>query len=94
MPHPRILKKDLLKRKLCRLRQEGRRVSDEVLGVAYDRLMDSSFGLEMGATPKAMADMVESLAGAVFVDNGFRLEPAFQVIRRPNNSFHASANQL
>ena len=46
-----------------RLRKEDKRVSDEVLSAAYDRLMDSSFGLEMGGAPKAMADMVESLAG-------------------------------
>ena len=69
-------------------------MSDEVLSAAYDRLMDSSFGLEMGGAPKAMADMVESLAGAVFVDNDFWLEPAFQVILCPNNPSHATANQV
>ena len=69
-------------------------MSDEVLSTAYDRLMDSSFGLEMGGAPKAMADMVESLAGAVLVDNDFQLEPAFQVIPCPNDSSNATTTQV
>jgi dsRNA-specific ribonuclease len=55
-------------------------VSDEVLSLAYDRLTDSSFGLEMAAAPKAMADMVESLAGAICVDTAFDLVPVFEVL--------------
>lgn len=54
-------------------------MSDQVLSLAYDRLMDSSFGLEMGGAPKALADMVESLAGAICVDSAFDLGPVFQV---------------
>jgi len=33
----------------------------------------------MGGTPKSLADIVESLAGAVFVDSNFKVDHVFQV---------------
>lgn len=41
--------------------------------------MDSSFGLEMAGAPKATADVVESMAGAICVDNAFDLDLVFKV---------------
>jgi len=35
----------------------------------------------MGGTPKSLADIVESLAGAVFVDSNFKVDHVFQVMR-------------
>ncbi|XP_049381531.1 endoribonuclease Dicer homolog 2-like [Solanum stenotomum] len=42
----------------------------------------STFGWEVEATfPKVLADLIESLAGAIFVDSGFNEDTTFQSIR-------------
>lgn len=56
------------------------KASDAALSKTYDMLTDQSYGLEMAIAPKAMADMVESLAGAIFVDSGSELGPVFEVM--------------
>lgn len=61
-----------------RLEEGGSRASDAALARTYDQLTDTSYGMELARAPKAMADIVESLAGAVYVDAGFNLEPAFE----------------
>jgi len=57
----------------------GENVDPDALALTYDNLTKRSFSLEMADAPKALADMVEALAGAVFVDSGFSLERVFEV---------------
>ena len=64
----------------CRNVAARDQVSDEELSRAYDYLMNASFGLAMTVAPKATADIVESLAGAILVDSDFQLEAVFEVI--------------
>lgn len=54
------------------------KASDAALSRTYDHLTDRNYGLEMAVAPKAMADMVESLAGAIFVDSHCRMQPVFE----------------
>lgn len=54
-------------------------MSEAALGKTYDRLTIDSYSLYMPDAPKAMADMVEALAGAVLVDNGMNVEVTFKV---------------
>lgn len=49
-----------------------------MLSQTYDRLTADSYNF-IAAAPKALADMVEALAGAVLVDNGFSLDETLQV---------------
>jgi len=65
---------------VCRLQEGiGENVDPDALALTYDNLTKRSFSLEMADAPKALADMVEALAGAVFVDSGFSLERVFEV---------------
>jgi len=59
---------------------EGRKASDEALSKTYDFLTEGSYGLEMATAPKAMADVVESLAGAIYIDSGCQLAPVWKVL--------------
>ena len=45
----------------------------------YDFLTEGSYGLEMATAPKAMADVVESLAGAIYIDSDCQLGPVWKV---------------
>ena len=47
--------------------------------MVYDQLTTDSYSLQMADAPKAMADMVEALAGAILVDYDFQIQAAFQV---------------
>lgn len=62
----------------CRIMGD-RRANNKALGKTYDVLTDQAYGLKMASAPKVMADMVESLVGAIYIDTGCNLEPAFQV---------------
>lgn len=55
------------------------KASEKALSNTYDTLTDHSYGLEMAIAPKAMADMVEALAGAIYIDSSGDLKPVFEV---------------
>lgn len=58
----------------CRSLEADRESRNAALAKTYDFLTEGSYGLEMATAPKAMADMVESLAGAIYVDSGCQLD--------------------
>lgn len=49
------------------------------LSKAYDELTDMSYGLDLPDSPKVLADMLEAIVGAVYVDCGFQIQPVFKV---------------
>ena len=64
---------------LCSVQNGDKKADNKALGKTYDELTDQAYGLKLASAPKVMADLVESLVGAVYIDAGCQLEPAFKV---------------